>query len=565
MRKFSATIIVVAMLCCVLRSQAGNKIPRFSGQIDLGVLESSSITEASGIAASRRNAGVFYTHNDSGGANCIYAINSSGKLLGIYTIAGVAARDWEDIAVGPGPVAGATYIYIGDTGDNAMAQPLKYVYRIPEPAINATQYVGYVTLTGVETITFQYPDGIHDCETLMVDSPSRDIYAVSKREANVRVFRAPYPQSTTSVITMQHVATLGFDWAVGGDISADGSEIVVKKYSTVYYWKRAAGQTVGQAMSALPRILPYTPEVKSEAICWRPDGGGYFSVSEGLHPHIYFYQRQPQDADFDGDGLSDMPMISTNSLMWYMLDTNSFAQTQWGFRGVIPCPGDYDGDGETDEAVFDPATNQCVFYIKQSSTGTLKSKQFGYFGVKPAPGDYDGDGKTDFAVFSPHSARWFIQQSRDGYRTEQFGFTGVKRVQSDYDGDAKTDVAVYDSLTATWYIHLSRTGETKIQQFGFPTTQPVPADYDADGKTDLAVYDPGPARWYLLRTTAGYTNIQYGYAGVVPVTEDFDGDGRTDMTVYDPKSYKWCMLQSTAGYKTKVFGYSSAIPLMPPR
>lgn len=564
MRQAVSASIVVAMLCCV-QSQAGTKIPRFSGQIDLGVLEASSITEASGIASSRRNADVLYTHNDSGGANVIYAINSTGRNLGVYTIGGSTAGDWEDIAVGPGPVAGVNYIYIGNIGDNAQQQPVRYIYRIPEPVVSSSQSPVTTTLPGAETIRYQYPDGFHDAETMMVDSPTKDIYIVSKREANVRVYRAPYPQSTTSIITLQHVATLGFDWAVGGDISPDGSEIVVKKYNFIYHWKRSAGQTVGQAMSALPRLLPYTPEAKSEAVCWRADGAGYYSVSEGQYAHLYYYQRQPQDADFDGDGLSDMPMISTNSHVWYMMDTNSYAQTQWGFRGVIPCPGDYDGDGETDEAVFDPATNQYVFYVRQSSTDTMRTQQFGYDGVRPVPGDYDGDGKTDFAVFAPKSATWRLLQSRDGYRVQQFGFVGVKCVQGDYDGDSKTDMAVFDPLTSTWYILQSRTGVMKIQQFGFAKSQPVPSDFDSDGKTDIAIYDPGPARWYLLCSTAGYTNVQYGYKDVIPVTEDFDGDGRTDLTVYDPKNYKWSILQSTSGHKSKVFGYSSAIPVTPQR
>jgi hypothetical protein len=565
MRQVARASIVVAMLVCVQRGQAGAKISRFSGQIDLGVLENSGITEASGIAASRRNPNVFYTHNDSGGGTIIFAFNGKGKQLAAFTISGVSGRDWEDIAVGPGPVAGVSYIYIANTGDNAQIEPLKYIYRIPEPAVNENQAPVSATLSGAETITFQYPDGMRDCETLMVDTPTKDIYVVTKREATVGVYRAPYPQSTTATLTLTKVATLGFDWAVGGDISPDGSEIMVKQYSTMYYWKRAAGQTVGQAMSVLPRIMPYTPEVKSEAVCWRADGGGYLSVSEGVNPHIFFYLRLPQDIDFDGDGISDMPMISTNSLMWYTLDTNSFAETQLGFRGVIPCPGDYDGDGETDEAVFDPAADKCIFYIKQSKTATIRTQQFGYSGVRPAPGDYDGDGKTDLAVFSTHSATWHIQQSRDGYRIQQFGFPGVLRVQADYDGDAKTDIAVYDPLSGNWYIQQSKTGVIKIQQFGFSATMPVPGDYDADGKTDIAVYDPGPARWHLLRTTDGFITKQYGYGGVIPVTEDFDGDGRTDLTVYDPKMFKWSILQSTAGYRSKFFGYASAIPITPPR
>ena len=97
-----------------------------------------------------------WSHNDSGDDNIIYALNLRGEHLGIYTIEGVDARDWEDMAVGPGPDEGESYIYIGEIGDNYSQYDEKYIYRIPEPDVNADQEPVETTLTGVETITYQY-------------------------------------------------------------------------------------------------------------------------------------------------------------------------------------------------------------------------------------------------------------------------------------------------------------------------------------------------------------------------------------------------------------------------
>ncbi|MEO0332433.1 MAG: hypothetical protein AAF223_12225, partial [Bacteroidota bacterium] len=75
----------------------------FSKPIDQGEVKYSAISEASGIVASRNNPGILWTHNDSGHEPKIYAIDTSGEIAGEWVIAGATNRDWEDIAIGPGP------------------------------------------------------------------------------------------------------------------------------------------------------------------------------------------------------------------------------------------------------------------------------------------------------------------------------------------------------------------------------------------------------------------------------------------------------------------------------
>jgi len=275
-------IWILLLNIVVLNPSALADDPNFGHQIDRGLIEFDEINEASGLAASRRNPDVLWTHNDSGDEARLFALTTDGRHLGVYRIAGVAARDWEDIAVGPGPVEGVSYLYIGDIGDNDAQFDLKYIYRIPEPLVDSNQSPVDTTLAGAEAIAFRYPDGSRDAETLMVDPLTKDIYLVSKRESSVRVYRAPYPQSTSESITLEQVATLNVTLAVGGDISPAGLEILVKTYTNVYYWCRTPAEELWEALTREPVTVPYTPEPQGEAVCWSADGMGYYTVSEEL-------------------------------------------------------------------------------------------------------------------------------------------------------------------------------------------------------------------------------------------------------------------------------------------
>lgn len=243
------------------------------------------------MAASRRNPNVYWVHNDSGHGNKIYAINDRAELLATYTLDGFWGRDWEDIAVGPGPEDGVNYIYVGNIGDNAAVYDEKFIGRIPEPYVDANQSPVSATLYGTDTITLRLPDQRRDTETLMIDPWTKDLYIVSKRENNNLLYRLPYPQSTSETITAELLATLDVGWIVGGDISPSGTQILLKYSSTMWYWCREPGQSVADALTAPPQTVPYVQEQQGESVCWRADEQGYLTISEGSDEHLFFYQQ----------------------------------------------------------------------------------------------------------------------------------------------------------------------------------------------------------------------------------------------------------------------------------
>jgi hypothetical protein len=252
-----------------------------------GKLESPELNETSGLVVSAKNPGTLWLNNDSGDSARIFAVSAQGALQGIYPLDGATAIDWEDIAIGPGPKAKTPYIYVGDIGDNAAARPNIVVYRVAEPKVAGDGATS--AQTGVDALTFTYPDGPHDAEALMVDPRSGDLYIIIKQYAGgpAGVYRAPADLAAGSTTVLTKVGEIAYPpgplvFAVtASDISRDGRAIGVRTYSGVRLWKLGPDQTVIDALAAKPCDGPLPVELQGETIGLEPDGTGYLTVSEG--------------------------------------------------------------------------------------------------------------------------------------------------------------------------------------------------------------------------------------------------------------------------------------------
>jgi len=259
-----------------------------------GTLNDPAIQEASGLAASYTSHDMFWTHNDHGNPNTIFLIDTLGKKRETCSITNATNRDWEDIKTGPGPTVGVKYIYLGEIGDNNDAYPYSAVYRFPEPRVALDSTANPVPVAGAEIIKFVYPDGPNNCETLLLDPLTKDLYVLSK-SGNANVYMAPYPQPLDSLFAMKKIAVLPFSTLTAGDISPDGSEIVIKNYDNVYYWKRGAGETVLHALLRPPVQIPYVVEAQGEGICFTTDASAFYTTSEvknGIIPGVWKYKRK---------------------------------------------------------------------------------------------------------------------------------------------------------------------------------------------------------------------------------------------------------------------------------
>lgn len=267
--------------------------------LQLATLEDRRVKESSGLAASRRTPGLFWTHNDSGDGPFLYAFGADGRRRGVWRVSGARADDWEDMAAGPGPQPGRAYLYVGDIGDNDRSRPHVTVYRVPEPSVgpadaDSTRWEPRPTAPA-EAIRLKYPDGRHNAEALVVHPSTGDIYVVVKTgQAACGVYKLAAARATAGVNTLERTAEfrspspLG-SLVTGADIAPDGRRVVLCDYLQAYELRlpEAPDAPFDDVWRQTPAAVPVAPRRQGEAVCYRPDGAALALTSEG-YPAMFY-------------------------------------------------------------------------------------------------------------------------------------------------------------------------------------------------------------------------------------------------------------------------------------
>ena len=203
--------------------------------------------------------------------------------------------------------------------------------------------------------------------------------------------------------------------------------------------------------------------------------------------------------DFDGDGATEFASVTTGAGgAW---TTSGAAGTialpftpSAGRAFVVSVPGDYDGNGATDPGWYDGAT--ATWYLAGSapiafgSVGTGLPAPGAPAGTHrdadhPVPADYDGDGITDLATWNPRTTVWTVRHSRDGsIHTTTVGDVHQFNLPApaDFTGAGHATPAVFTAGVG-W-----RIDGQPVDAFGSTDVDVLPAvaDYDGDGRADLS-------------------------------------------------------------------------------
>ncbi|MDZ7743968.1 MAG: T9SS type A sorting domain-containing protein [Bacteroidota bacterium] len=173
--------------------------------------------------------GGLWSHNDSGGEAVLYKIDTNtAEIIQTVQLSNGSNKDWEDLA------QDASYIYIGDIGNNAGNRDDLRIYRIKKSDIPASANVSLAA----EFIDLSYEDQTSkpqqwrsnnfDCEAMIVAGDS--IYLFSKNWADFRTKLYVIPRHPGEYVAEKRYTYDINGLVTGADYNEAANEIVLCGY-----------------------------------------------------------------------------------------------------------------------------------------------------------------------------------------------------------------------------------------------------------------------------------------------------------------------------------------------
>lgn len=258
-------------------------------------------------------------------------------------------------------------------------------------------------------------------------------------------------------------------------------------------------------------------------------------------------------------------LYSPDTAQFFLRNDNSSGVADIEFRfgyvpsGVlprlIPIEGDWEGDGITTIALYDPSS--AVFYMRSDniadSTTQITAFQYGQPGWIPVAGDFNGDGIDSIGAYDPNTAFFYLRNANELRDASDLGAADITPFRygsgnpgqipiiGDWDGDGVDTIGLYNSTLDTQGIgrfflrNTNTTGSHDILiDYDIHGMLPVSGDWDRDGIDTIGIYDPTLAHFRLRNSnTPGLADIAFHYGPIVPVGTttwvplmgDWDGPG----------------------------------------
>ena len=268
----------------------------------------------------------------------------------------------------------------------------------------------------------------------------------------------------------------------------------------------------------------------------------------------------PRQADFDGDGKSDILWrnAATGENYVYPMDglailgTEGYARTvadqNWQVAGI----GDFDGDGKADVLWRNSSTGENYVYLMNgkdiAGEGYIRTVADQHWKVAGV-GDFDGDGKADIVWRNVFTGQNYLYPmdglailGTEGYLRTVLDLDWSIAGVGDLDGDGKADILWRNAASGENYLY-PMNGTAILGTEGYLRTVADPnwtivgiGDFTDDGNADVLWRNTSTGENYLypmngtaILGTEGYLRTVPDQNWKVQATGDYDGDGKADI------------------------------------
>lgn len=179
---------------------------------------------------------LFWTFNDSGGKNTLYAFNKKGQIKREIEIKNAKNVDWEDIA------QDKNHIYIGDFGNNNGVRNNLKIYKINKKDItkkkNGKVHSSEIEFEYANQETFHYSplSAKFDCEAMIEFKDHLYLFTKDWSDRTTTVYKMPKKKGKYRVQPIDSFEVNGL--VTGADISPDEKKIALIGYRNYnpYAW-----------------------------------------------------------------------------------------------------------------------------------------------------------------------------------------------------------------------------------------------------------------------------------------------------------------------------------------
>ncbi|HMV70464.1 MAG TPA: hypothetical protein PKA64_26725 [Myxococcota bacterium] len=254
-------ILVLLALGCAA-TQPGPETWRLDG----------AVAESSGLAASARHPGTFWTHGDSGTGNWLFAVDGQGRVEARVQVKGAELVDWEDLTPD-----GDGNLWLADSGNNDNDRRDLAMYRVPEPDPDTAREARID-----RAVRFSYPDQAafpgdgplnFDAEAVFWSEGRLYLLTKHRSDHDTTLYRFPADEGVVVLERVSSFTVGGPDDRSGGKVTAaslspDGQTLALLTYHAVLLFGRPASgdDWLSRPLSQFPLVQTTTRQC--EAVAW---------------------------------------------------------------------------------------------------------------------------------------------------------------------------------------------------------------------------------------------------------------------------------------------------------